>query len=121
MEEKWIRDPLSAMLAGVAIIGFGLYAVFAAAGVAQWSEWWAYLLISVGFALAVELPIRMIRRSYRLSGLIFTRLLIGSFFILVGIGGILGFGEWWLALTIIAFGCTILTFGLWWWLGLGRR
>jgi hypothetical protein len=121
MEEKWIRDPISAILAGAAIVGFGLYAIFAAAGVVQWSHWWAYLLISVGFALAVELPIRMLKRSYRLHGLIFTRLLIGSFFILIGIGGIVGFGDWWLALTIIAFGFTILTFGLWWWLGLGRR
>jgi hypothetical protein len=121
MEEKWIRDPLSAILAGVAIVGFGLYAVFAAAGVAQWSEWWAYLLISVGFALAIELPIRMIRRSYRLSGLIFTRMLFGSALIFMGIGGIVGFGKWYLAIGIVAFGLTILTFGLWWWFGLGRR
>ncbi len=121
MEEKWIRDPLSAILAGVAIIGFGLYVVLAAAGVAQWSEWWAYLLISVGFALAIELPIRMLKRSYRLRGLIFTRQLIGSFLIIIGIGGLVGFGELWLALSVIAFGWAILTFGLWWWFGLGRR
>jgi hypothetical protein len=99
MEEKWMRDPITAILAGVAIIGFGFYAILAAAGVVPWSQWWSYLLISVGFALAIELPIRMLKRSYRLHGL----------------------GEWWLALSIIAFGFTILTFGLWWWLGKGRR
>lgn len=121
MEEKWMRDPITAILAGVAIIGFGFYAILAAAGVVPWSQWWSYLLISVGFALAIELPIRMLKRSYRLHGLVFSRMLIGSFFVLIGIGGILGFGEWWLALSIIAFGFTILTFGLWWWLGKGRR
>ena len=86
-----------------------------------WNEWWACLLISVGFALAVELPIRMLKRSYRLRGLIFTRMLIGGAFIFIGVGGIVGFGEWYLSLAILAFGWTILTFGLWWWLGLGRR
>ena len=121
MEEKWIRDPLSAILAGIAIIGFGLYAVLAAAEVASWDEWWEYLLIAVGLAMALELPIRMINRRYRLRGLIFSRMLIGGALIFIGVGGIVGFGEWYLALAIVAFGWAILTFGLWWWLGLGRR
>lgn len=121
MEEKWIRDPISAILAGIAIIGFGLYAVLAAAEVASWGEWWEYLLITVGFALAIELPMRMINRRYRLHGLIFSRMLIGGALIFIGVGGIVGFGEWYLALAVVAFGWAILTFGLWWWLGLGRR
>jgi len=116
MEEKWMRDPLSAVLFGLVIVGIGLYVVLAALGIASWDEWWAYVLIPIGLALALELPIRILTDSrYRLHGLIFTRTLIGGGLVSAGAGGIVGFGWWWLAISIIALGCAILLFGIWWW------
>jgi len=115
MEEKWMRDPLSAILWGLVIVGFGVYVVIAALGYVSWHDWWAYLLIAVGLAMALELPIRILNGRYRLHGLIFTRTLIGGALVSIASGGIVGFDKWWLAFSIIALGCAILIFGIWWW------
>ena len=115
MEEKWIRDPISAILWGMAIIGIGVFVALAAADVAAWDHWWSYILIAIGLALALELPIRIINGRYRLHGFIFSRVIIGGGLVSVGIGGIVGYDGWWLACSIIALGCAILIFGIWYW------
>jgi len=116
MDEKWIRDPISAILWGMAILGIGVFVALAAADVISWDHWWTYILIAIGLALALELPIRIINGRYRLHGLIFTRVIIGGGLVSVGIGGIVGYDGWWLAGSIIALGCAILIFGTWYWL-----
>jgi hypothetical protein len=116
MDEKWIRDPISAILWGMAILFIGIYVAIAAAGVIPWDHWWSYILIAIGLALGLELPIRIINGRYRLHGLIFTRVIIGGGLVSVGIGGIVGYDGVWLAGSIIALGCAIWIFGLWYWL-----
>jgi hypothetical protein len=116
MDEKWIRDPISAILWGTAILVIGLYVALAAVEVASWSHWWSYVLIASGLALALELPIRILNGRYRLHGLIFTRVIIGGGLVSVGIGGIVGYDGLWLAGSIVALGCAIWIFGLWYWL-----
>jgi hypothetical protein len=116
MDEKWIRDPISAILWGMAILVIGVSVALAAAGVIAWDHWWSYILIAIGLALALELPIRILNGRYRLHGLIFTRVIIGGGLVSVGIGGIVGYDGWWLAGSIIALGCAILIFGTWYWL-----
>ena len=115
MDEKWIRDPISAILWGTAILGFGLYVALAAVEVASWSHWWSYVLMAIGLALALELPIRILNGRYRLHGLIFTRVIIGGGLVSVGIGGIAGYDGLWLEGSTIALGCAILIFGMWYW------
>ena len=115
MDEKWIRDPISAILWGMAILGIGVFVALAAAEVISWDHWWSYILIAIGLALALELPIRIINGRYRLHGLIFTRVIIGGGLVSVSIGGIVGYDGWWLAGSIIALGCAILLFGIWYW------
>ena len=115
MDEKWIRDPISAILWGMAILGIGVFVALAAAGVIAWDHWWSYILIAIGLVLALELPIRIINGRYRLHGLIFTRVIIGGGLVSVGIGGIAGYDGLWLAGSTIALGCAILIFGMWYW------
>ena len=115
MEEKWIRDPISAILWGMAIIGIGAFVALAAADVTSWDHWWSYILIAIGLALALELPIRIINGRYRLHGFIFSRMIIGGGLVSAGIGGIVDYDGWWLACSIIALGCAILIFGIWYW------
>jgi hypothetical protein len=121
MDEKWIRDPISAILWGMAILGIGVFVALAAAGVIAWDHWWAYILIAVGLVLGLELPIRIINGRYRLHGLIFSRTLLGGGLVSVGIGGTVGYNGWWLAGSIIALGGAILIFGIWYWLGPRRQ
>jgi hypothetical protein len=121
MDEKWIRDPISAILWGMAILGIGVFVALAAAGVIAWDHWWSYILIAVGLVLGLELPIRIINGRYRLHGLIFSRTLLGGGLVSVGIGGIVGYNGWWLAGSIIALGGAILIFGIWYWFGPRRQ
>jgi hypothetical protein len=116
MEEKWMRDPLSAVLFGLVIIGIGIYVVLTATlDDLSLDTWWG-VLIPIGLALVLELPIRILKDSrYRVHGLIFTRTLIGGGIVSVGAGGLVGFDLTWFAISAIALGCAILLFGIWWW------
>lgn len=115
MEEKWIRDPLSGILLSIAFIGYGIYLVLAAMGTADWDQWWGFLLIAMGFPLALEFPIRYVTPGFRIRGGPFSRQLIGVILLCLGIGGVFGFKDWWPALLFIAVGWAILTFSLWRW------
>ena len=112
MEEKWIRDPLSGILFALTGLGYGLFLILAALGAIPWDKWWAYLVLAIGFMLAIEFPIRCLNSRYRMHGLIFTRQLIGITLICIGIGGVVGFGAWWPALVVIMVFWMILMFSM---------
>lgn len=112
MEEKWIRDPLSGILFALSFIGFGFYLTLAAVGAISWDTWWAYLLIAIGFPLAIEFPIRCVNPRYRMRGLIFTRMIIGVVVICIGLGGVFSFGYFWIALVFLSVGLLILAFSV---------
>ena len=116
MDEKWIRDPISAILWAMAILVIGIYLAVWAAGAVPGDYWWSFILIAIGLALGLEFPIRIIKGRYRLHGTIFTRVIIGGGLVSVGIGGIVGFDRGWLAGSVLALGCAILIFGIWYWL-----
>lgn len=111
-EEKWRRDPLSAVVwaailiwAGVALLAqnMGLLARF------EWVDAWGLILVGAGAIVLLEVVARLLVPSYRRAvggTLVLAVVLIG-----LGLGNLFGWDVIW-ALILIAVGVSILLRGL---------
>lgn len=109
MEEKWHRDPFSAIFTGLIIAMIGLFLFLAAQGYIGWGKWWAYFLLGLGGIFIIEVIVRSVIPEYRKP--IFGKLVAGVVLICIGAGNIYGLREWW-PLIIIVVGVAILILGL---------
>ena len=110
MEEKWRRDPLSAIFLGLVIVVIGLYFVLSAMGVIAGVEWWAFMLVGIGLAFIINAIARYAMPTYRRP--MFGRLVIGLILISIGGANIAHLEQLW-AVPIVAVGVAILAFGIW--------
>jgi cation transport ATPase len=104
-EEKWRRDPLSGLIAGLIIISVGILFLLATQEKIDWSDWWAYLLLTLGGIFILEVLLRSIMPAYRRP--IFGKLIAGIVLIAIGASNIYGLVSWW-PLVIIGVGVVIL-------------
>jgi len=109
MEEKWRRDPLSAIFFGLLLVVVGLFLLLASMDVISWSQWWAFLLLGIGAILIIEALVRYAMPAYRRP--MFVRVLIGLILVSIGAGHIAGLEEWW-ALVVVVVGVAILGYGI---------
>lgn len=109
LEEKWRRDPLSAIFFGLIVVAFGLFLLFAALEYVPWEDWWAYLLMAIGAVLLIEAFVRYSMPAYRRP--VFGRLLVGLVLICIGVVSVSGWAAWW-PLVVVAIGVAILVFGI---------
>ena len=109
VEEKWRRDPLSAIFFGLFVVVVGIFFLLAATDVIAWGEWWAFLLVGLGLVFITEAFVRYAMPAYRRP--MFGRLLVGMILIAIGGGNIAGLETWW-PLIVVIVGLAILAFGI---------
>ncbi|MDY6907465.1 MAG: hypothetical protein SV910_04420 [Chloroflexota bacterium] len=109
MEEKWRRDPLSAIFFGLFVVVVGLFFLLAAVGVIAWDEWWTFFLMGIGVVFIVEALVRYAMPAHRRP--MFGRLLMGLILLAVGAAFLFGLQTWWPAI-VVAVGVAIVVFGL---------
>jgi len=109
IEEKWRRDPLSAIFFGLLILVVGLFLLLAAMNVIAWGEWWAFLLLGIGAVLIIEALVRYAMPAYRRP--IFARMFIGLILLCIGAANIANLETWW-PVAVIVVGLAILAYGI---------
>ena len=109
IEEKWRRDPFSALFAGLIVILAGILWFLSAQDVIGSGEWWAYFLIGLGGIFIIERLVRYANPAYRRP--MFGRMLLGVILICVGASNIYGIREWW-PLIVVAIGLAVVLFGI---------
>lgn len=107
MDEKYRRDPFSAVFFGLIIILAGVLWFLNAQNYI--AEWWPWFLIGLGSILILERLIRNTSPAYRRP--MFGRTLFGAILICVGIAFIYGLTTWW-PLVVIAIGVAIIILGI---------
>jgi len=111
-DEKWRRDPLSAIVWAVILIWAGV--VFLASNMGflasfEWYDAWPIVLIGAGMIVLLEAVVRLIVPSYRRP--VGGTLLFGFILVGIGLGDLLNTNLIW-PLILIAFGLSILLRGL---------
>jgi len=104
-EEKWRRDPLSGVTAGLIIISVGILFLLTSQDKIGWSNWWAYFLLALGGIFILEVLLRSIMPAFRRP--VFGKLIAGVVLIAIGASNIYGLVSWW-PLLIIGVGVLIL-------------
>jgi len=109
-EEKYTRDPISAIFIGVLVILLGIVFYFASnemCGI-SWENVWNYILMCVGGAFLISALLHSIVPQYRRP--IMGEAFIGVILVIVGIVTIYEL-EWWPLVLIIA-GALVIIYGL---------
>jgi|GEM_PF-1526455 len=109
-EEKYTRDPISAIFVGVLIIFLGIVFYFASNEMygISWENIWNYILMCVGSAFLISALLHSIVPQYRRP--IMGEALVGLILLMVGIVTIYEL-EWWPLVLIIA-GALVIVYGL---------
>ena len=107
MEEKYRRDPFSAVFFGLILILAGaLWFLNAQNYIA---EWWPWFLVGLGGILILERLIRYSSPAYRRP--MFGRTLAGVILICIGVSFLYGLKTWW-PLIVIVVGAAIIIYGV---------
>jgi low affinity Fe/Cu permease len=115
-DEKWRRDPLSALIWAAILIWAGLVLLASNMGLLARFErldTWALIFLGAGLIVLLEVAVRLLVPDYRrpvMGSFIFALVLLG-----VGLGDLIGWNAIW-ALVLIAIGVSILLRGFF-----GRR
>ena len=109
MEEKWRRDPFSALFFGLIVISAGVFLLLAARGIIEWGDWWAYLFLAMGCILIIDAFARYAVPAHRRP--IFGKVFFGLILICIGGSNIYGLEEWWTLILIIV-GVLIIVYGM---------
>jgi len=109
MEEKWRRDPFSALFFGLIVISAGVFLLMAARGIIEWGDWWAYLFLAIGCILIIDAFARYAVPARRRP--IFGKVFFGLILICIGGSNIYGLEEWW-PLILIIVGVLIIVYGM---------
>lgn len=113
-DEKWRRDPLSAIVWAAILIWAGLVLLGANLGLLvrfEWLDTGALIAIGAGLILLLEVAVRLLLPDYR-------RPVTGTFILAIvllaiGLGNLIGWNVIW-ALALIVIGVSILVRGLFW-------
>jgi peptidoglycan/LPS O-acetylase OafA/YrhL len=109
MEEKWRKDPFSALFFGLIVISAGVFLLMAARGIIEWGDWWAYLFLAIGCILIIDAFARYAVPARRRP--IFGKVFFGLILICIGGSNIYGLEEWW-PLILIIVGVLIIVYGM---------
>jgi cytochrome bd-type quinol oxidase subunit 2 len=109
-EEKYTRDPISAIFVGVLVIFLGIVFYFASNEMygISWENVWNYILMCVGGAFLLSALLHSIVPQYRRP--IMGEAFIGVILVIVGTVTIYEI-EWWPLVLIIA-GALVIIYGL---------
>ncbi len=109
-EEKFTRDPISAIFVGVLVIFLGIVFYFASNEMygISWENVWNYILMCVGGAFLLSALLHSIVPQYRRP--IMGEALVGLILLTVGIVSIYEI-EWW-PLVLIIVGALVIIYGL---------
>ena len=113
-DEKWRRDPLSAVVWAAILIWAGLVLLGANMGLLPRFERldsWAVIFIGAGLIVLLEVVVRLLVPAYRRG--VRGTFIFGVVLLAVGLGGIIGWGVVW-PLVLIVIGVAIL-FGAFGW------
>ncbi len=113
-EEKWRRDPLSAITWAAILIWAGVVLLLSNLNLLPRFEGyrlevWSLILLGAGALILLEAMARLILPEYRRG--VIGSVIVGLIFIAIGGGGSIGWGLIW-PLVIIAIGLSILIRGL---------
>jgi len=110
-DEKWRRDPLSALVWATILIWAGLVLLASNLGLLvryEWLDAWGFVFIGAAVIILLEVVIRLLVPQYRrpvTGSLILAVILLG-----IGLGNLVGWGLVW-PLVLIAIGLTIVLAG----------
>ncbi len=109
-EEKFTRDPISAIFVGVLVIFLGIVFYFASNEMygISWENVWNYILMCVGGAFLLSALLHSIVPQYRRP--IMGEAFIGVILVIVGTVSIYEI-EWW-PLVLIIVGALVIIYGL---------
>ena len=109
-EEKFTRDPISAIFVGVLVIFLGIVFYFASNEMygISWENVWNYILMCMGGAFLLSALLHSIVPQYRRP--IMGEALVGLILLTVGIVSIYEI-EWW-PLVLIIVGALVIIYGL---------
>jgi hypothetical protein len=111
-DEKWRRDPLSALVWAIILIWAGVVLLAENLGFLtrfEWVEAWGIIFVGAGLIVLLEVAVRLLVPSYRrgVGGtLFFAVMLLG-----IGLGSMFGWNLIW-PLILIALGVSALVSGL---------
>ena len=98
-EEKWHKDPLGGVFFGLALIVIaGIYLLYQKK-LLPGEEWWPWIIIGIGCILLLEALVRSTRAEYKRPT--FGRALGGIILIVLGVGFVYGFEEYWPLIIIV--------------------
>jgi len=109
VEEKWRRDPFSAIFFGLVVVLLGVFLFLGLQGIIEWNKWWAYFLLGIGCIFILDVLIRYLLPVYRRP--VFGRVLIGLILIAIGGSNIGGIQDWW-PIIVIVVGLAVLIYGV---------
>jgi hypothetical protein len=113
-DEKWRRDPLSAIVWAAILIWAGLVLLVDNLGLLvrfEGLDTWAIIFLGAGLIVLLEVVVRLLVPDYRrpvMGSFIFALVLLG-----VGLGDLIGWNAIW-PLVLIAIGVSILIRGFFW-------
>ena len=107
MEEKYRRDPLSAVFFGLIVILAGVLWFLSTQNYI--TEWWPWFLVGLGSIFILERLIRYSSPGYRRP--MFGRILVGVILICIGISFLYGLDVWW-PLIVVVVGAAIIIYGI---------
>jgi ABC-type nickel/cobalt efflux system permease component RcnA len=109
IEEKWRKDPFSALTLGLIVILAGVLLFLAYQEIIEWEGWWAYFLLGIGCVIIITALARYASPPHRRP--IFGKVCLGLILICIGSVNIYGLEEWW-PLIIIVVGILIIIYGM---------
>jgi peptidoglycan/LPS O-acetylase OafA/YrhL len=109
IEEKWRKDPFSALTLGLVVILAGVIFFLAYQEIIEWENWWAYFLLGAGCVIIIGALARYASPPHRRP--IFGKVCLGLILICIGSVNIYGLKEWW-PLAIITVGILIIVYGM---------
>jgi low affinity Fe/Cu permease len=113
-DEKWRRDPLSAVVWAGILIWAGLVLLVENMGfLARFErlEAWALIFVGAGLIVLLEVVVRLLVPSYRRP--VTGSLIFGIILLAIGLGNLVSWGAIW-ALALIIIGLSILVRGFLW-------
>ena len=109
IEEKWRKDPFSALTLGLVVILAGIIFFLAYQEIIERENWWAYFLLGAGCVIIIGALARYASPPHRRP--IFGKVCLGLILICIGSINIYGLEEWW-PLVIIVVGILIIAYGM---------